>query len=575
MKKRFLYLLVAVFLGLVLSSCGRNATPASGSWDRDNDNRQNTAGGMSQAAQNRARFNVSADPAAFLASLTEEVYNAVLNNISTSSDLIANITDSISGGLTGRVSTTLSFNVNQRQVERWSAEFPELRDIMGLVYLLLDSGVSLEATYSMDANDLSGALNLAWLLNNQRILNLEAIMTNNTLFLGIPELYNRYIKLDALDLGFDFVDIMQALQGFDSLFDGLFDEFFDELSPLFDMLLRHETTLHRTLGEITQAALGEIKNITVNNNVTVDVNHQPVRYTEMVVVITELDLANAARAGLQAFRYNDAAINMVVDFINFFDGGMYFTPQEIREELDMVIADFNPLYFDNSEVVSFQIFLDPNTNAFTGIQFEADDTYFRFFFDFAHGFELTVDNRNSWSPSYFVVRGNLNGRADNFSGDVWIEYSDRWTQYSGRLATFDIRFSAIDRFTVRISGSVGDWFQIGGLNPHSILPSLFAEYVNNAEVILVMESTPNASRFSLELLEPVNGLSAKLEMTAEENVRVNINAPHNTLSLNEIDVLLGRDLLTILGNVSNLIERIEGMGYDVSVLDELISEMLW
>jgi hypothetical protein len=549
--KRFLFLLIAGLLALLIAACGNN-----GAADTPGGEQLQDAGNPVNNQANRARANVQADPVSFLLGLTGDMYSSVLGNVKESTNVISGITKAINDGTTGRISTSFSLNINQREINRLEAEFPELGEIIGLVSLLANSGFNMEILYNTGGNQLLGALNLNWLVNNQRLLGFESVLANNRVFLGIPELYDRYIAVEA-----PFFSMMPDQAGF-----------MDALDPLVELLTKHERTLDHLLNGITRAALAEITRITVNNNVTVTVNGRPVRYTEMVVSLTETELANAARAAIQVLKDDNAAIDMIVDFADILMLGI--DAQTVRDMLDEVIDEFDPAFFDDTVLFEVQIYLDADTNEFTGFQTEFEGILFKLFFDFGHGYEFVMIEEGMW-PSHLILRGDLNGRLNDFSGDMWIEYADRWEQFSGRLGAFEVRYTDWDRFSVQLSANVGDWLQIAGVNPLEELPGILAEYVNNAEIVLVMDVAPNAARFALEVTEPVNGLSAKLEMTVEENVRVNINLPSNTIGLDEMDVLLGRDLFVILGNVANLIGQLEAMGYDVSMLDSLLAGMLW
>ncbi|MCL2546148.1 MAG: hypothetical protein FWE06_02985 [Oscillospiraceae bacterium] len=584
MKQRFLTLLIVGLFALFVSACGNNGG-ASGQAGSDHDRRgddrressENPSTGNTPNAV-RARMDVAADPKAFLANVSEGLFGSVLSNIGGSSDVISNISGNLNGGVTGRMNTMFSLNVNPREVDRWAQEFPEIRDVLGLIHLLLDSGVNVEAAYNLNGNDFSGEVSLEWLLNNQRILGFDALMVDDTVYLGVPELYDRYIAINLPDLGlgFNLAEFLYMAQDIESFMDDMLGEMlggmFDELMPIFDLLERHERALDRLLAEVIDAALAEIKNITVTENVSVQVNERPVRYTEMNVSITETELANAARAAMVVLRDSRDFTDMVIDTANTF--GFPVEAREVRDVLDEIINEFDPSYFDDTVFFTIQIYLDAN-NSITGIQFGLGEVLIRGFLDFNHGYELTIHDRSVWDPGRIVIRGELRGRSDNFTGDLWIEYEDRWSSMAGRLGTFDIRFQSLDRYSIRLTTAVSDWFTFAGVSPNDMLPPIFAEYVNNAEITLHMEAAPNSSRFMLELAEPVNRLSARLEMNFEENVRVNVTAPANTMGFDQIDVLLGRDLFTILGNVSDLIARIEGMGYDVGMLDVLIGELLW
>jgi hypothetical protein len=568
MNKRFLGLLLAGLFVFFIAGCGGRNNETVDAMAQD--------GTGSVFTQNRG--DAAADPVGFLQSLTTDLSFAVLGIFSDTSEVFADIAESLSGEITVRGDFSFSVNVNRAQVNRWVAEFPELNEIMGLVNVLLDSGINMEVSVRMN-DDMSLAGTLVWALNGERVLGLDMVMLGERFYLGIPELYNRYIAFDLSDLGLDMSELLWLLEEMDLMTDSGFDDVFGMLTPVVDILTQNEVIFNRLLSQIAQAAIGEFNNIRVNSGVTVNVNNQPLVYNEIEVTLTELELAKALNISLQLFRNDPPAVEMTADLVNAFvdlveaphrAAAYYITPQDVRDFINEMIDEFNPIYFDDTELLTLRILLDANTNAPRGVLFNIEGTAFRFILDPAHGYELSVVEEGERFSNRFVLRGSLNNSNDRIAGDIWIEIEDNHTNVSGRLGAFDVRYAAWDDYSIRINTSVSDWFALAGFNPNDFLIGMFADYLNNAEVILTAETANGKSHMALEIADAVNGLSIKLEMNAEENVPVTIVAPANTLSFDEIDVLLGRDLFTILGNVAALMERVEGMGYDVSMLDMLL-----
>jgi hypothetical protein len=561
-----------------ITACGNNDTV-----DAMGNNAQEISGIGSVFTQERG--DAAADPITFLRSLTTDMYTAVLNSFSDSTEVLTGIADTLSGEFTVTGDFLFSVQVSPAQVNRWMAEFPELNELRDVINLLLNSGINMEMAVRVNG-DTALSATLAWVLEGQRVLGVDVIMLDDMFYVAVPELYNRYIAFSMADLGLDMGELMWLLDelgmDMDDMLGDLFGDVFDDIAPLMDILAQHEATIDRVLGNIIQAALDEFKTVRVNNGVTVNVNNRPVVYNEIEMAITELELVNAARISLQLFRADANAVDMTVSLANAVIDMVepphraalyYITAQELRDALDELIDELNPVYFTNDALTTLHIYLDAATNAPRGAAFTIEGMAFRFFFDSNHGYEISVIEEGGRFPSRFVLRGSLSGNAEHVTGDMWIEVVDNWTNISGKLGSFDIRYTAWDNYSITLQSSLRDWFALAGVSPNDLLIDLFADYLNNAELIVKMEAANNKAHVSVVLQDAVNGLSISMVLNTQENVPVTITAPTDILSLDDIDVLLGRDLFTIMGNVGTLMERIESMGYDISILDMLLMEL--
>jgi len=367
------------------------------------------------------------------------------------------------------------------------------------------------------------------------------------------------------------------------------DTFEDEVMAMLDdmlyLLTSNEAALAAALDSVLAAALGQLPNITTTENVTVTVNNRPVTYNEVTIAFTERELLNAAGAALNALVDSDVVVNLVVDVVNMFadlDPWMNrIDAQDVREMLNEGIDELNTFPAMATDIYTIKIYLNPNNNAVTGVEIDLGfGMLFRGFFDFAHGYELLIHQEGDMT---LKIHGTLTGNSRNFSGDLWFEFTEtRWDWWSGeistetfegRLATFAVRYYSYTDYSIRIATQLGDIFAMVGENPHYFLPALFANYLNNTEISLTMEARGTASSIVFEIRETTANLGVRFEMTFEEQYQAVITAPNNLLSIDDIDLLLGRDLFLILGNLGEVIGQIEAMGFDASIIDMLMAEL--
>ncbi|MCL2365157.1 MAG: hypothetical protein FWC71_10895 [Defluviitaleaceae bacterium] len=597
--KKYVYLLAAVILMAVMAAgCGRNNNNDDDYNYGSNGYTTNAATPeMSAATQQRLqeRGSAAADPSAFVLGLTQELTGALFGNLSELNNLYADAgplaifnelmgNGNGNGNMASHALASLSLNAPAAQVNRWIAEFPELADFADVLNMVVNSGIEMEILSSV-GDDLSIALQFAWTLNNVRLLTFEALLLDGRLYLAVPELYDHHIVIDLEEMFGISMDYIMYELSYIMASDGFEDEIFAVLDDILDVIARNEAGLAAAFDNVLAAALAQLPNITTTNNVSVIVDSRPVVYNEVTISFTERELIDAAQAALEALIDSDVVIDVFVDVFNLFadmDPWMdTITAQDVRSLLNEGVEELNSVPALSPHVYVFRIFLNPTTNAVTGMEFDLGiGIILRGFFDFSHGFEFLFHQEGIMT---LKIHGTLQGSSNNFSGDLWFEFTERhwdwmtgadWTDtFAGRLATFEVRYNATDDYYIRIATQLGDIFALVGENPHDLMPALFAEYLNNAEISITMEASGNTASFVFEIREPVADLSIRFEVALEEVYEANIAAPTMTLDFNDIDVLLSRDLLQILGNVFEVIEQIEAMGFDASIVDMLLAEI--
>jgi len=503
----------------------------------------------------------AADPMRFVQRLTQDFSSNLFRSFTATNGTVQSIANFMSDTTTTRMNTSVSLEIPDGELAQWAALFNDSAEFLDILRLLGNSAVELDMRVQL-GDELEMAATLIWALNDTRVLSVEIILLGERLYVGIPELYHRFFVADLAELGINLADFELYFYTDDTL----------DMDALLYAVAFHEATLVRMVDDVIDAAFDAISRVYSNYGVSVYVNDRAVVYDQIRMVVTDADFADAMLAALGTLYADTAGLVAITDIANTFMAlidpwATAIGVQDVRNGLDVFIddiiqniADGN---FDSAYSVYFHLYLLPGTDTVVGAQVDIIDVVMRFFWDAGHGFEFAL--HDYLDNTHIQLHGRLSGVPGNFTGDVWFDFSDRWDAFGGRLATFEYRYTDWDDYAIGVTLNLNDWLAILALDITAYLPN------SDFNLTFFVEAAAHTSRTLLEIWDTAGGVRLVLEMTAEEGVSFSIDRPAQTFS--DIDELLGMNLFVILGNVGTLMQNIEGLGFNVDLLDMVLGSI--
>jgi hypothetical protein len=539
--------------------------------DKDSDTQARTeAQGAASAAQQEAqaaqRLEQMADNPAdhFIESMEGLLFSAL-----DSTRLLSQAMDAIPSqeafSLAGRSDASLTLAMGSNARDKLAAEFSDIPGIRNIINLVFDSGLHFASGYDINANSVQGGMQGEWRLGGGSILSLDVFLDGNTLYAAIPELYNRYISVNLAQFGFDAYDLISELENPGDML-GMSDDPTQQMADLLQFLENNDGAIRALAGRAVAALFAEVKDVSFDSGVSMGVANKPTAYNRFSVSVTEKEFAAAIKSVFEMVRDDEAALGLLVDFMNLIDTA-YYTKEGLREDIAGFILEMENESVYDDETVTFSVYLHPATNKVTGFEMSADDWKWKCVLDISHGYEL------QFGSVYEQVRiwGGLSGSADDFAGDLWFEFENISTQ----LMEFAVKYDLGDRprLDLRVVMHMKNLLNV--LEDEvslSDLPASLADLLFNAELVVAFSTDPQKLSGYVELANRNEQISIKYAMDMQMDADPNLVKPNvgNAVDINNINDAIMRDVFVLLGNVSQLLEKIEDMGYDMSLLTDML-----
>jgi hypothetical protein len=340
---------------------------------------------------------------------------------------------------------------------------------------------------------------------------------------------------------------------------------------MLELMETRENEISDITGKLIKAALAELDDVSFNNNVSVSVNNNPVEYNEITVSITGEDAIGAFTAALSMIRDDDDSLALVTDAMNIFNSSQ-MTVSNTRDMINELIFDLSNTQADIGEPVDISIYFGLRGTEIKGVDLRASNIRFRAFIDFNHGYEISLSEGIS---TVFVVSGGLRGNSEDFSGDIWFSLNGG---ISARVMEFAIkhRFGEPD---INIAVKVFPYELINGFDRSMLndMPNSMANILRGIEIDLTFANNRQGMTASLELSNGNEDISIEsaLRVSDRANVSLSIPNPNNVVDFNNINQVLENDIFTILGNATRLLGAIDGLGYDISFVYDMLIGMMF
>jgi hypothetical protein len=432
-------------------------------------------------------------------------------------------------------------------------------DILRNLGLLATSNVNISALYDISGQspllDINSSLSVVGHdSSKEEILNLEAVAIDNTVYVRLRQILERYIAVNPDDFGFDLTSMGDNSNILNTINLILNRIRFSDINRMTDFIVDNELKINAMISDSARAFLSSFDNMRVDRNVSVSVGNETVNLHRAVITVDYEDVLLAMVDVLGMIRDNDAYSTLLFDAMRTFDSHFNNTYREFLEKLDSRIESLKSdadRYSDDDDYIDFYLYIN-RANRIAGFGFEnlEDESSLNFVVIVDIGYDLAYNFDNT----YVRLHGSWDNSGHTTTGDMHIIFNhNSFLQreefaLEGKLLDFEI---SSDFVAINMSGEDMSW-QTGD---NMLLDAQIVDLMKNLELAFVVTFSDTEPNISLDarLLRPE--ISLKLLASHRQLDYVTITAPLSSEILNiNLPAIMRGNVFAMLPHVGTFME---------------------